>query len=59
MHSWFEGLLFLGFYIFFCHHSMATYEREEVERVILAFYNGQNVVEANAWLTSFVASQVR
>jgi hypothetical protein len=46
--------------IFFFHLSrMATYQREEVERVILAFYNGQNVVEANAWLTSFVASQVR
>jgi hypothetical protein len=42
---------------FFYFGKMATLE--EVERAILAFYNGQNVVEANAWLTSFVASQVR
>lgn len=32
---------------------------EEVERVILALYSGQNVTEANAWLMAFVASPVR
>ena len=37
----------------------AAYTPEEVERVILALYSGQNVSEANAWLMAFVASPVR
>lgn len=32
------------------------YAAEEVERVILALYSGQNVAEADRWLTLFVAS---
>jgi len=35
-----------------------SYTAEEVERVILALYSGQNVVEANAWLTQYVATPV-
>ena len=38
--------------------AMAAYNRDEVERVILTLYAGQNVAEANSWLTLFVASQV-
>ncbi len=38
--------------------AMAAYNRDEVERVILALYAGQNVAEANSWLTLFVASPV-
>ena len=37
---------------------MAGYTGEEVERVILALYAGQNVAEANSWLTLFVTSPV-
>jgi hypothetical protein len=37
---------------------MAAYTRDEVERVILTLYAGQNVAEANSWLTLFVDSQV-
>lgn len=37
---------------------MAAYSRDEVERVILTLYAGQNVAEANSWLTLFVASPV-
>ena len=33
-----------------------AYSAEEVERVILALYSGQNVAEADRWLTLFVAS---
>lgn len=35
-----------------------SYTAEEVERVILALYSGQNVAEANTWLTQYVATPV-
>lgn len=38
--------------------AMAAYNRDEVEQVILALYAGQNVTEANSWLTLFVVSPV-
>ena len=35
---------------------METYSVEEVERVVLALYSGQDVAAANEWLTRFVAA---
>jgi hypothetical protein len=34
----------------------ASYSAEEVERAIQALYGGQNVAEADRWLTLYVAS---